>query len=120
MALTKSEVCSRVDNMHLDDLDLVITHNGGGFAVVESHAAGVSDIGSSWEVPDAADEHGRHEFTAGPWTAYQYHASYTAPNRSNYEAALDRLAAGEFAKLLVGVTAIGENDTWVFGIREEA
>lgn len=122
MALSKTQVCERIADMHLDELDLVITRDGDGFAVAENRSGAygcVSDIGSSYEVPDSADEHGRRGFTAGPWTGYQYHASYTAPHRANYEAELDDLAAGDISRVVVGATAICENDTWVLGVRSE-
>ncbi|OSC32811.1 hypothetical protein B8W67_13740 [Mycolicibacillus koreensis] len=77
----------------------------------------MSDIGSSYEVHPDADEHGRVAFTAGPWVAFQYHASYTAPRRDNYEGALDDLAAGYLSKVVLGYGAL--EDTWVFGIRTE-
>lgn len=120
MPLTLHELYNRIDALHLDELDLIITRSGDGFAVEEDRrGGGVEDIGSSFEVPDSADEHGRYVFTAGPWTAYQYHASYTAPNRGNYEREIDDLANGDVSRVRVGVTAISENDTWVFAIRSE-
>lgn len=119
MALTKDDVCRRIASMHLDEPDLIVVRDGDGFAV-EDHPCGggcVSDIGSCFEVPEQADEHGRHGFTAGPWTGYQYHASYTAPRRSNYEAELDDLAAGDIRAVIVGCGPIPEDDTWVFATR---
>ena len=118
MTLTREQVQDRIDDLHLDDLDLIITRDGDGFAVEESRGGPyVSDIGSSYEVPDTADEHGRHAFTAGPFTGYQYHSSYTAPHRANYELELDDLANGDVSKVVVGRAALDE--TWVFGIRTE-
>ncbi|BBX87975.1 hypothetical protein [Mycolicibacterium aubagnense] len=120
MALTLDELYRRIDDLHLDELDLIITRDGSGFAVEDDRrGGGVHDIGSSYEVPDSADEHGRYVFSAGPWTAYQYHSSYTAPNRGNYEREIEDLANGDVVRVLVGVTAISENDTWVFAIRSE-
>lgn len=120
MALTVSQVVDRVDGMHLDELDLRITHSSDGFTVADYHGElGVESIGSNYDVPDSADEHGRAAFTAGPWTAYQYHCSYVAPRRDNYEGVLDQLAAGEVRAVIIGVTAIVENNTWVVGIRTE-
>ena len=120
MALTVGQVTERVDGMHLDELDLRITHCDAGFAIADNHGElGVESIGSNFDVPDSADEHGRVAFTVGPWIAYQYHSSYVAPRRDNYEGALDQLAAGEVRAVIVGVTAITENDTWVLGIRTE-
>lgn len=122
MALNKTQVCDRIDAMHLDEIDLVITRDGDGFAVAENRGGAggyVSDIGSSYEVPDSADEHGRTGFTAGPWTAYQYHASYVSPHRNNYEAELDDLAAGDLSRVIVGAAPICENNTWVLGVRTE-
>lgn len=122
MALSRAEVIDRINAQGLDELDLVITRDGDGFAVTESRGSGsyVSDIGSCFEVPEKLDEHGRCAFTAGPWTGYQYHASYTAPRRSNYEAELDDLAAGDIRALIVGCGPIPEDDTWVFATRTEA
>lgn len=118
MALTREQVQDRIDDLRLDELDMVITRDGDGFAVEHNRSGHpVSDIGSSWEVPDSADEHGRHRFEAGPWTGYQYHSSYTAPHRANYELELTDLANGDVSKVIVGVTALDE--TWVFGIRTE-
>ncbi|MBP2451779.1 MULTISPECIES: hypothetical protein [Mycobacteriaceae] len=123
MSLTREQLHDRIDDLHLDELDLIITRDGDGFAVTESRGCRsyVSDIGSSYEVPDAADEHGRHAFTAGPWTAYQYHSSYTAPNRGNYAREIEDLVNGDASKVVVGVTAVFEEEsdagTWVFGIR---
>ena len=84
--LTRDELITHINDMHIDDLDVEITAVPGGFAVRE-HRGGpyVSDIGSCYEVPDHADEHGRVRFTAGPFDAYQYHGSYLAPHRDNYE-----------------------------------
>ena len=124
MSLTREQLYDRIDDLHPDELDLIITRDGDGFAVAESRdGTHVSDIGSSYEVPDTADEHGRHAFTAGPWTAYQYHSSYTAPNRGNYAREIEDLVNGDAAKVVVGVTAVFEDEsdagTWVFGIRTE-
>lgn len=120
MALTVSQVQDRVDGLHLDDLDLRITYSSEGFSIVDNRGElGVGDIGSSFEVPDSADEHGRAAFTAGPWTAYQYHSSCVAPRHDNYLAELNQLADGQVRAVIVGVTAISENDTWVLGIRTE-
>lgn len=125
MTLTRDELYAHIDGLHLDDLDIAITANGrGGFSVTEVRGGSyVSDIGSSYEVPDTADEHGRVAFTAGPWTAHQYHASYTAPRRDNYEAEIDDLAAGDVSKVVLGYGAVVDADddsgTWVFGIRTE-
>lgn len=121
MSLDLDQVCTRIDELHLDELDLIITRDGNGFTAAEHRSGGpyVSDIGSSYEVPDAVDERGRGAFTAGPWTAFQYHASFYAPNRNNYIAELEDLAAGRIRAVICGVTAICENDTWVFGIRTE-
>lgn len=120
MVLTRDEVRDRVDRMHLDDLDLIIVRAGAGYAVTESrNAPYVCDIGSSYEVPDATDERGREAFTVGPWTAYQYHPSYVAPNVDNYDGALDDLAAGNISAVIVGCTDNPENDSWIFGIRVE-
>ncbi len=119
MALSADDVCRRVDGLHLDDLDLVVTRDGDGFAVAE-HRFGpgaVDDIGSCFEVPASADEHGRAGFTAGPWTAYQYHASYVSPRRDNYFAELEELAEGVVDAVVVGVAGISDNNTWVLGIR---
>jgi len=121
MALTVSQVQYRVDGLHLDELDLRITYNGDGFRIVENRGGlGAESIGSSFEVPESADDHGRSAFTAGPWTAYQYHSSYVAPRHDNYDRELEQLAAGEVAAVIVGVTAISENDTWVLAIRTES
>lgn len=120
MALTASEVHGRVDGLHLDELDLRITHSNDGFTVADNRTgSSASDIGSSYDVPDSADEHGRYAFTAGPWTAYQYHASYVAPNHDNYDSELEQLAAGDIRAVIVGVAAISENNTWVLAIRTE-
>ncbi|KXO91059.1 Uncharacterised protein (plasmid) [Tsukamurella tyrosinosolvens] len=123
MSLTREQLYNRIDNMSLDELDLVITNAGSGFDVEESPGGPfVADIGSSWEVPDTADERGRHRFEAGPWTAYAYHPSYTAPNRLNYAQELEELLRGDVAKVVVGVTGVfdeARGDCWVFGIRTE-
>ncbi len=120
MALNLSQVQDRVDGLHLDELDLRITFTGDGFTVVDNRGdLGVESIGSSFEVPESADEHGRAAFTAGPWTAYQYHSSYVAPRHDNYEGQLEQLASGEVRAVIVGVTAINENDTWVLAVRTE-
>ena len=67
MTLIREQLHQRIDDLHLDDLDLIITRDGDGFAVEESRSGSyVSDIGSSYEVPDTADGHGQHAFTAGP------------------------------------------------------
>jgi hypothetical protein len=119
MALTLNELYDRIDGMHLDDPDIVITRDGDGFAVSATQGGSyVEDIGSSFEVPDTADEHGRRVFTAGPWTAYQYHASCVTPCRDNYSREIEELAAGNVRVVIVGATAL--DDTWVFGIRTEA
>jgi len=120
MTLTREQLYERIDNMSIDEPDLAITAaDGGGFDVDESRPADfyVDDIGSLWEVPDDADEHGRRAFTAGPFTAYQYHASYVAPNQSNYDREIDDLAAGDVSAVIVGYGSVGEANTWVFGIR---
>jgi hypothetical protein len=120
MALSVNQVVERIDGLHLDELDLRITHSSAGFAITDNQGElGVESIGSNYEVPDFVDEHGRVAFTVGPWTAYQYHSSYVASRRDNYEGELDQLAAGELRAVIVGVTAITENDTWVLGIRTE-
>jgi len=121
MALTVSQVQDRVDGLHLDDLDLRITHASDGFSIVDNRGElGVESIGSNFEVPDSADEHGQAAFTAGPWTAYQYHSTYVAPRHDNYDRELQQLAAGEVGAVILGVTAISENDTWVLAIRTES
>lgn len=56
-------------------------------------------------------------FSAGPWTAYQYHGSYAAPRRDNYTREVEDLSAGDVAAVIVGVTAISETNTWVFAVR---
>ncbi|MBU8840181.1 hypothetical protein [Mycolicibacterium goodii] len=118
MALTASDVYDRIDGLHLDELDLLITKNGAGFSVTDNRSDGsAEDIGSSFEVPDSVDEHGRVAFSAGPWTAYQYHGSYAAPRRDNYTREVEDLSAGDVAAVIVGVTAISETNTWVFAIR---
>ncbi|MFZ2241658.1 MAG: hypothetical protein WAV90_19250 [Gordonia amarae] len=116
MALTFDQVCERIDNMHIDDLDITITRDGPGFVVTEVRGGPyVSDIGGCYEAPDSADEHGRVRFTAGPWDAYQYHASYVSPHRDNYLPMLVDLAAGRITAVVCGYGAL--DDTWVFGIR---
>jgi len=118
MGLTVDELYDRVDGLHLDELDLRITYDSGGFSVAENrNGLAVSDIGSSFEVPAAADEHGRVAFIAGPWRGYQYHADYVTPRHDNYDHEIAQLTAGEVGAVLVGVTAISENDTWVFGVQ---
>lgn len=120
MALTREHVYQRINGMHLDDLDLAITRAGDGFAVEPHRGSGSSeDIGSSYEVPDSADDQGRMAFTAGPWTAFQYHSSITAPHRDNYDGLLDDLAAGDVSVVVVGCTPIMDNNTWVLAVRGE-
>ena len=121
MALTREQVYQRINGMHLDDLDLTITRDGDGFSAEPHRGSGSSeDIGSSYEVPDSADEQGRMAFTAAPWTAFQYHASITGAHRSNYDGLLDDLASGDVSAVIIGCTPILENNTWVLAVRTES
>ncbi|MEB3023053.1 MULTISPECIES: hypothetical protein [Mycolicibacter] len=116
MSLTYQQVVDRINGMHLDELDIEITRDGVGFAIGPSNEGScVADIGSSYEVPDHIGEHGIDSFTAGPWTAYQYHPSYVTPRYGNFADHLDDLAAGRVNKVILGVT--GVEDNWVFGIQ---
>lgn len=120
MGLTREQLCEYIAGLHLDDSDVVITCDRDGLAVESVHGGPyVDDIGSSYEVPDSADEHGRRAFIAGPFTAYQYHSTYTAPHRGNYEDALDDLIAGNVRAVIVGYGVVSDNDAWVFGVRTE-
>lgn len=116
MALSRAETCKRIVEMSFDDYDVEVTADQGGFLLKPVKSGPyVSDIGSSYEVPDNIGEHGRERFTAGPFDAYQYHASYTTPRPDNYEPVLDDLAAGDISKAVFGYGAL--EDTWVFGVR---
>lgn len=116
MILTRDELCKRIAEMHLDDIDIVVTAVRDGF-LAEPVTGGpyVSDIGSSFEVPGSAGDKGRDRFISGPFDAWQYHASYIAPHPSNYESVLNDIAAGYIAKAQFGYGAL--EDTWVFGVR---
>lgn len=121
MALTREQVHQHIADMHLDDLDLIVTRDNDGFSADPHRGGGSSeDIGSSYEVPESADDRGRMAFTAGPWTAFQYHSSVTAPHRGNYDGLLDDLAAGHVSAVVVGCTPILENNTWVLAVRAES
>jgi hypothetical protein len=101
MTLPLNELYGRIDGMHLENPDIVITSEGDGFVITDSREAShVEDVGSSFEVPDTADEHGRRGFTAGPWTTYQYHASSATPNRDNYSREIENLAANHVRAVL--------------------
>lgn len=119
MSLSRAEIIDQIKELHCDSLDIEVTHSGGGFTVAPIRSGPyVSDIGSSYEVPDYADEHGRVRFTAGGFDVYQYHASYVVPRPGNYEPVLDDLESGDITKAVFGVTAVPEG-TWVFGVRTE-
>lgn len=118
MSLTRDELNARIDAMHLDELPLVITRDGGGgFDANNRHVTGIADLGSSYEIPDDADEHGKRAFACQGFTCFQYHASYVAPRPDNHSAAIDELAAGHSSAVIVDCTGLEE--TWAFGIRSE-
>ncbi|ORW08460.1 MULTISPECIES: hypothetical protein [Mycolicibacter] len=119
MTLSYQQVVDRICDMHLDDMDIEITRNADGFDInTSSEGLYVSDIGSSFEVPGHVGEHGMDSFTAGPWTAYRYHAAYVRPQHGNFAGHLDDLAAGRVNTVIVGVAAVDEH--WVLGIQTKA
>lgn len=118
ITLNRTELERHICDLHLDDLDRRITRNGEKFDVKELRSGPfVCDVGSLYEEPEGLGEHGQRSGSAGPFTVYEYHRSYTSPHTANFERELDSLARGEVSAVIVGCGALDE--TWVFGIRTE-
>jgi hypothetical protein len=119
ITLNRTDLDSYIRDLPLSDLDRRITRNGERFDVEELRTGPfVCDVGSLWEEPEGLGEHGKRAGTAGPFTVYEYHDSYTAPHTANFEQELDALTRGEVEAVIVGYGAL--DATWLFGIRTEA